>query len=309
MKVNPSGIMFHHFHNDVHPMSQGSISAGDLDQILRHIGRDNILSPNEWRQHADRGELAPHHTCITLDDTLLCQYDVAKPVLDKWNIKAFWFVNSGPLLGQLEPLEIYRHFRTMEYPDIAAFYADFFEAAGRSPYQSKFKQALGSFVPENYLKEFPFYTPQDRTFRFVRDRVLGKAAYDDVMQSLMKSRRYDVQAASRLLWMKESQVKQLQEEGHEIGMHSHTHPTTLGELDRAEQQKEYELNFSFLKKLLNVSPTSMSHPCNSYSGVTLDILRNMGITVGFRSNPSQPEFTNLEFPRIDHAVLMAEVAR
>ena len=28
---------------------------------------------------------------------LKCQYDIALPILDKYNLKAFWFIYTGPL--------------------------------------------------------------------------------------------------------------------------------------------------------------------------------------------------------------------
>jgi hypothetical protein len=46
----------------------------------------------------------------------------------------------------------------------------------------------------------------------------------------------------------------------------------------------------------------MSHPCGNYNDATLDILTELGIRVGFRSNSSIKEIrSNLEIPREDHS--------
>ena len=43
----PHGLMFHHFHdNKSHKSSQGSITADQLYEVIKVVGRKNILDPN-----------------------------------------------------------------------------------------------------------------------------------------------------------------------------------------------------------------------------------------------------------------------
>jgi hypothetical protein len=43
------GIMFHHFHDDgIHSKSQGSISKDDFYNIIKFIGRKNILNADDF---------------------------------------------------------------------------------------------------------------------------------------------------------------------------------------------------------------------------------------------------------------------
>ena len=90
MNSFPHGIMFHHFYNNIHPTSQGAISSSDLEQLILNLGKDRILTPQEWMDCLEKDAFEPHHACLTFDDTLQCQFDIAKPVLDRLNIKAFW---------------------------------------------------------------------------------------------------------------------------------------------------------------------------------------------------------------------------
>ena len=53
-------------------------------------------------------------------------------------------------------------------------------------------------------------------------------------------------------------------------------------------------------------PIVVSHPCNSYRPETLDLLRGMGVRLGFRANMAKRDYSLLELPRIDHAVLVRE---
>ena len=54
----------------------------------------------------------------------------------------------------------------------------------------------------------------------------------------------------------------------------------------------------------------MSHPCNSYDDVTLGVLRELGVTQGFRADLG--EFSGrsaLEYPRQDHANIMKAMGK
>lgn len=118
----------------------------------------------------------------------------------------------------------------------------------------------------------------------------------------MAKHRFDVQLASRKLWMNDEHVKALHGFGHVIGLHSYSHPTVIHQLGAEAQREEYARNFEHLNAVLGHAPTAMSHPCGNYNGDTLAILRELGIRIGFRSNNSVTEIrSNLEIPRDDHA--------
>lgn len=304
----PTGLMFHHFHNEKHPVAQGSIDAEMFEAVLRFIGIERLLRPDEWVERALSGHLREADVCITFDDALLCQYDVALPVLDKLDLKAFWFVYSSVLTGGIEKLEIYRYFRTVKFESVEAFYSAFFmrvkDRAGEA-----YDEALRAFVPASYLPNSPFYTDEDRWFRFLRDHFLKEdGAYDAIMEDMMAAKGFCANQAADHLWMTESQVLNLQNNGHIIGLHSDTHPTTMGTLHPDEQLREYSENQKHLTKLLDRSPNVMSHPCNSYSDKTLEILSDLGISIGFRADIAPVEARSLlEFPREDHANIVRKL--
>ncbi len=305
MNTLSHGLMFHHFHDDRHPIGQGAISADEFRSILEFVGVDNILPAREWLHRAEKGTLRPRDLCLTFDDNLLCQKDVALPVMKSLGLSACWFVYSSVLHGNLERMEIYRYFRTVQFKDVDAFYEAFFQTAEGSSYGGKIREALQSFKPETYLTETPFYTDQDKRFRFVRDRVLGDQAYKQMMDLMIEQNRFDMKAAAAKLWMNGSQLKQLHSEGHVIGLHGYSHPMQMGELPVARQQEEYHHNLEDLQTLLGTAPTAMSHPCNSYNQDTLAILSKLGIKVGFRANMADvPHRSALEWPREDHANLL-----
>jgi peptidoglycan/xylan/chitin deacetylase (PgdA/CDA1 family) len=91
--------------------------------------------------------------------------------------------------------------------------------------------------------------------------------------------------------------------GHLIGLHSHTHPTNMTLLPVEQQYAEYRRNFDYLSSLLGTSPQTMAHPSGSYNSDTLDILREMGVQIGFRSDSDSRFHTLLEMPRLDHMMV------
>lgn len=298
----PHGLMFHHFHGPAQAPSQGSISADTLARIIDHYADTHeLLQADDYLARARNATLGERDVCVTFDDSLQCQFDIALPVLEQRDLRAFWFVYSSVITGNIETLEVYRRFRTEHFGDIEDFYGAFFAAAGASAYGEDIAKALGDFSPQHYLAEFPFYTANDRKFRFVRDRVLGKPAYDEVMKQMMQRAGTSAETLADGLWMGAAELQRLHTKGHVIGLHSHTHPTALAQMTGAQQHAEYAHNHRILADILGAPPQTMSHPCNSYSETTLGVLSQLDIELGFRSNMSSGFHSPLEHPREDHA--------
>jgi peptidoglycan/xylan/chitin deacetylase (PgdA/CDA1 family) len=300
--------MFHHFCDSVHPRGQGAIDAADFERLLHNVGLSRILPAREWTTRAVAGTLRDE-LCLTFDDNLRCQFDVAVPVMEALGVTAFFFVYTSVLQGAIEPLEVYRHFRTTRFESIDDFYNAFFDDLASGDEADDVRRALERFDPRAYLRGFDFYTDEDRRFRFVRDEVLGPTRYNTAMDAMIARSGVDVADLAAQLWMNDEQLQSLHRAGHVIGLHSHTHPTRIERLPRAAQFGEYSRNSQHLKQLLGEPPMAMSHPCNSYNITTLPILRELGVQIGFRANMQAGAFGMLELPREDHCNLMRSLAR
>ncbi|MHA6732236.1 polysaccharide deacetylase family protein [Devosia sp. A369] len=295
------GLMLHHFSGGCHPLGQGAISADQFADMLEFIGVERFLSPQLWVEKAKAGRLEPHDRCITFDDALLCQYEIAKPVLENYGLTAFWFVYSSVFIGNIERLELYRYFRTTRYSSISDFYDAFFECLLLSEFSADYLQGRSAFDPDSYLMEFSFYTQQDKLFRYTRDKILGAKRYNQVMDSLIEADQdFSKQEATRNLWMTDEHLRALSAREHLIGLHSFSHPTQMAALRRDEQLAEYRLNSEHLANVLGVPAITMSHPCGSYDADTLAILAELGVQIGFRANLAPSGGSLYELPRDDH---------
>lgn len=299
---HPHGVMFHHFrHGATHPAGQGALSAEEFADLLAFLDPARILDAGTWLEKARRGRLADGDLCLTFDDGLRCQADVALPVLDHFGLTAFWFVYSSVLEGQPATVEVYRYFRTVFFETVEAFYDAFEATAGGMGFGPALSSGLAAFDAD-YLSNAPYYTEADRRFRFIRDRILRPQDYDAIMERMMADRRADRDDIARVLWMDAGNLVSLKKGGHVVGLHSHSHPTLLAALPAEAQRAEYSRNAACLEGILGSRPNTVSHPCNSYGSATLDILTELGVEVGFRADLYLGTGTVLEIPREDHAL-------
>lgn len=302
-------VMFHHFHNDVHPKGQGSVNSATFREIIHWLNNKyNILSADVYFSKAIKNKLDDKDICLSFDDALLCQYDIALPVLEENNLKAFFFVMSSPLKGQPIYLEIFRYFRCVFYKDLNNFYSDFFEQVKENNLKM-YSKNFNMFSNMDYLNEFPFYSFEDRWFRFLRDIILKEERYNKIMLSLMYKKGFNFKDILSKLWMSEKNLISLDKKGHMVGLHSYSHPTTMETLPINIQHEEYFKNKSHLETILNSKKiNSMSHPCGSYNKETLSLLNKLGIKLGFRSNTKIKNIVSLlEIPREDHTNILERI--
>jgi len=122
-------VMFHHFHDDFHLPGQGSLSASDFDLMISWLSdRYVILDAQEYKSRFLSRTLKNTDICLSFDDALKCQYDIALPVLRKNNISAFFFIHSTALFSSTDFLEIFRYFRTTQFKNLEEFYTYFFKS-------------------------------------------------------------------------------------------------------------------------------------------------------------------------------------
>lgn len=301
-----AAVMFHHFCGGEHLRGQGALDAEELAFLIEAIGRDRILPAREWLQARATGAVRPGQICLTFDDSLRCQVDVAVPVLKQYGLTGFFFVNTCHLSGtEWARLEVYRYFRTAFFPSVDRFYEDFLDKA-RGLYGAEIDKWLVTFDHTKYPHYPVLYSESDICFQEVRDQLLGRERYFIVMDQMLSDHGCAPEVISHKVMMGTDHLRELHRAGHVIGMHSHTHPTQMKTLTPGEQAQEYWNNYDAIASVLGEGPIAMSHPSNSYSDETLEILRELKISIGFRADPHLATNCPLQLPRIDHMLLMRE---
>ena len=190
---------------------------------------------------------------------------MAEPVLSSHGITGFWNINTASFLGLPDKLELYRYFRVNCFPSVDEFYEAFYETINQTDLTYKVRQALLDFNPSMYLSEHKIYTDSDRTFRYIRDEVLGGDNYVRVMDKMTHNAGLEEYALTNKLWMRTEHIRDLSSKGHFIGLHTHKHPTRIDLEPSHIQRQEYTKNHEILSDILGKNPVSMSHPNGRYT--------------------------------------------
>ena len=310
MSKFPHGIMFHHFHDGyAHQKTQGSINVDQFHKIIKFIGKKNILNPKDFIHLNLKKKLKKNQFCLTFDDSLLCQYDIVLPYLEEESLKSFFFVYTSIFDKNPNLLELYRYFRVNKFKTLDEFYKSFFKKLNRV--QSN-KINLYSKTIKYYKKNFKFYTHNDILFRIYRDFILNEKEYKKIMLILFKDFNFKPKNYFKKIFMSKKDIKKIFKLGHEVGLHSHNHPTTINNLNKKMQKKEYCKNLDSLFSIIGKKSSiiSMSHPCGRYNKDTFSILKNLSLNTGFISTMNYKKNninSNFLIPRQDHANLISMI--
>ena len=308
----PHGLMFHRFHAyGTRPKSQGSLSEKEFDQIIKGVNVERIITPEEWLYKVKSNTLQASDLCVTFDDGLRSQIRFALPILDKYGIKAFWFIFSSVFSGDVDLNEINNIFITSYFESFDKFYFEF---------ESKSKISKDIFDSNKFTKYhrslmmmFPFYSENDVKYRYVRNYVMDSSTFSSVMKNMMQNAGTSILEIANNVWLNNEDLTFLNNTGHCIGLHSYNHPFVLADLSVKDQQSEYVKNFEHISSQIQGKIECMSHPLNSYSEDTISILQDLGIICGFRSNMKKltkmetKYIFNLQIPREDSSILRSSL--
>ena len=306
------GITFHHFHDDeMHQRSPGSLDKDSFYKMINFIGKNNILDADVFLEKLKKNKIKENEVCLTFDDGVKSQIDIALPILEELKIKSFFFVYSSIFKDKPNNLEIFRYFRTNYFDNVDKFYNNFYKVLDKN--LITFFKNNDKKIKETKIK-FPFYRTEDIKFRLVRDIFLTKSQYEENTFSLIKEKQLNYKDFYQKIFFQKSDLQTLNNLGHLIGLHTHTHPTLLEKLNYDEQKNEYEKNLSSISSILDKPKNEikcMSHPCGSYNNDTLEILKELGILLGFKqimtieSEKGMKKINNsfLEIAREDHSTI------
>jgi peptidoglycan/xylan/chitin deacetylase (PgdA/CDA1 family) len=301
------GLMFHRFHASADANAwQGAITPDAFDATLQFVGIENILSPGEWMARLNQGQLEAQHLCITFDDGLQSQLEHAVPVLDRYGIRAFWFVYSCVFNGLPVRGEIYSYVAG-QMGGMEALIDAFLRQCPADMLQQLESDHYAAYAAR-IRAIIPFYSESDLQYRFLRNE--NGSRFETLMDTLLRERGFEIDDIARRLWLTNSDLRALADAGHEIGLHSYDHPYEMARLSFDQQRQQYERNRAHLAAVIGTSPRCMSHPLNSYNEDTLQVLKDLGIRCGFRANVVAPpskrvNATTLELAREDAANVLA----
>ncbi|QIT56564.1 polysaccharide deacetylase family protein [Aquisalimonas sp. 2447] len=211
---HPRILMYHRFSHDP---QERCVSRGEFERQVRHLAKHyNPVTLGDLLARLNAGESVPRHTVvITVDDGHADFHDVAWPVLKAHKVPATLFVATGFIDGELWlwPDQVtWILSRADELPETL-------NVAGASIVATDLQQAWSALI--NVLLSIP----DDQKHRAILE-------LSDMLQVPLPSEAPD--GFKSVTW---DQLRHMQDEGLEVGGHTHTHPS-MTKVDEARLPRE-----------------------------------------------------------------------
>lgn len=104
-------------------------------------------------------------------------------------------------------------------------------------------------------------------------------------------------------FLKREDIIKLLNDGHKIGLHSHTHPRNMNQLSYDEVYKEWKKSRDILSNIVNSNVIYASAPNGYFSNIDIEILEKLGINYFYTSNVKTKNFKIDKINIIDRIVI------
>lgn len=190
----------------------------DLECLLKYF---HPIDPRAKSKFSDES----HGFLISFDDGLRQCYDTVVPILEEYNIKCVFFINSGFVDNQ-----------------------DLF-------FRFKYALLLGHLSTNPQLNPYPTLEAAQVQFAKISHQQMGQ------LDSFAEKTGFNFKEwlIQYKPYMSTAQILELHERGHKIGIHTHTHPL-LASQSWTDRDKEIEQSILFLKKIIPNEPIWFSFP-------------------------------------------------
>ena len=304
MKKNNS-IMFHDFKLDNTSGTQGAISQNDFRKLIKTNGENKFSNPDVIQKTKHKN--LEDESFITFDDGLLSQYDIALDLLSETDKKGIFFVHSKPLIGEYDIHQVIRSFKNSSiFNNVDDFNEQLIKILLSSFKTNKKDKIEKGYKQSAYLTEFDFYSDLDRKLRYIRDFVVSLQQYEDSITELLNIKNTSISDLVKGTYIGKEKLKKINQLGHVVALHSHSHPTNLGSLKKEEQFKEIGHNYEILEEIIGHKPNAISYPSNSYNSETIEILEHFNIGYGFRADDNI-NLNPFELSRVDATIALRDI--
>ncbi|MCC9138945.1 polysaccharide deacetylase family protein [Pontibacter silvestris] len=280
-------LMYHSIAEPESDVWDIAVSPANFEQQLQELKKaGNVVPLKELTDGVYNKSLKNNSIAITFDDGYVDNFSTAKPLLEKYNLPATFFIASG-YLGQarefwwdeLEHLILFTEQLplaiTITINNILVEVSLDEEATLNKVLWQKHK-VWKAFVEKPASKRCRLYLELWQQLKALPE--------DELLQHLQSIRSWAGVARSVRTGAISMAVEQLQElEQHtlfDIGAHTVTHPA-LALHKRAYQRQELLLNKSFLEKTLNQTIELLAYPYGSYNGYSMAEAYEAGFKAAF----------------------------
>jgi len=248
--------------------------------------------------------LDDNYVYLTFDDGFKQHFDNVYPVLKDYGVQASFFVptmgletGKTPIVEKQRLLQYNLFSSYQEFLDIFCNLARVKSKAGHSNIFYSNDENINN--SQDYLKEYDFYSNEERFFRLLRNEYLSIEDFEDVINNMFSKFYSNEKKFIDEYYMSISDLKTMSNNGMVIGGHSYSHPF-LNKIPVNEMQQEIDRSMLFLRRKVDKSINSFAYPFGAFNDNVVDYLRQSGLDYAFDTR-SQGENSQYNLKRNDAA--------
>lgn len=264
------------------------VSPENFEQHLQVLKSEfNVIGTEELLRQVSAARIIRNAVCITFDDGYADNFIHAKPLLQKYNCPATFFITTG-LIGQQKQFwwdELGNMLlQTKQLPAFLSF------KTGNEIFEHHLSEPLLTTEMRLLHKQWKYHEepPTDRCELYLKiwERlvVLSYEEIITVMGTLKKWVSADLLEDKRSFPMNDFQLNQLKVDPlFSLGMHTITHPD-LSTKKNLSQLKEIDGSKYALEKNYGIKTNMLAYPYGRYNQSTIDVVCRLKITACFTTD-------------------------
>ncbi len=268
------------------------------DQIKFFEKKFILTSPDEAKFLIAKKNIKKQYCWLTFDDGYIEHYDFVLDFLNKKKIKASFF----PSLISLQNIDFLRanKIHILLSKANSDYLLDLYE---KFYLNLSFDKKYGDLqmLKKKLIIKSRFDNYKTALFKKLCQSSLEKEDSENIMNKMFKKFKINKKILLKNFYFNLKNCTEIYNEGHEIGMHSITHPR-FSNLSYNNQKKEIIENIKYYKKKkIFRKNLSFCYPYGSFNKDTIKILKNNNIRFALTTNKGKI-FNNVDkfkIPRID----------
>ncbi|MDB4812449.1 polysaccharide deacetylase family protein [Candidatus Pelagibacter sp.] len=267
-------------------------------QIIYFKKKFNILNPEEFYYKLKKNKFIHKDCLITFDDGYYSQYKYGLDILNKHNIKAFFF----PMVFGMGIFKVHHLNKIQLLIKLTKDKKNILDKILLFTKKENFKtfNNLKKIIKKIETKGF-YDDKTDIIIKRLLQSELPKQLREKICDKLFKRLNVDKNILNSM-YMNDSHLLKLKSYGHEIGLHTLNH-LWLSKLSKSNQFIELTKGLKLLKRKRLVNENwSCCYPFGDYNKDTINILKKLKCTAAFtvKNKPQDiNSFKKLEINRLD----------
>ncbi len=266
------------------------VKVEDFETQVSDLIKNGTALYEEDIRNASIDKNYPTDECfyLTFDDGMKQHFNNIYPILMDYGLQASFFIPTMPLESNKVP--VVEKQRLLQY-NLFNNYQEFLDIFCMLAIKISKVKNKNIFSPNienihnssHYLKEYDFYSNNDRYFRMLRNEYLSEAEFSNIINSMFSNFFNKDKEFINEYYLSIDEIKIMSNNGMVIGGHSYSHPF-LNKIPLKEMHKEIDRSTKFLQNSIGRSVDSFSYPYGAFNDDVVAYMRKSKFNYAFTTN-------------------------